>query len=235
MLGLLYKDFCLIKKNILIGMLIILASVAFAVIFVLGMRIGNFKSIRELSDIYELFFKGCIYVFCLTGITVALTSFTIIEKDEKAEWYKVLYSSPVNVLKEVLSRYIIAFLINTIMCLFAGIMLPVIYAAGARSVGTGELKIIGICWVLGMCTILIRLPIDIIFSARKSAVISTSILCLGMIVLMIWLLKVEAEVIFSKLSKVIDVVYDYKVAVIILLAMASFSISYFVKKNRRWA
>jgi len=37
------------------------------------------------------------------------------------------------------------------------------------------------------------------------------------------------------LAEWMDKVYDYRVLVVALIAIISFSVSYFVKKNRRWA
>ncbi len=235
MLGLLYKDFLLVRKNILFGILSIVAAEAFAIIFILGMNVGNFQSIKELSDIYDMFFKGSIYSFCIGSVSVAMTSFSSIEKDEKAEWYKVLYASPVNAFKEVASRYVIAFVINTIMCIWVAILLPLVYKAGDVNCGWEELKIVAYCWIIGMCVIMIRLPIDIIFSAKISVLISCSTMFVIMVALMAWIFKEEVDVVFAKMAEWMDKVYDYRVLVVALIAIISFSVSYFVKKNRRWA
>ncbi len=235
MLGLLYKDFLLVRKNILFGILSIVAAEAFAIIFILGMNVGNFQSIKELSDIYDMFFKGIIYSFCIGSVSVAMTSFSSIEKDEKAEWYKVLYASPVNAFKEVASRYVIAFVINTIMCIWVAILLPLVYKAGDVNCGWEELKIVAYCWIIGMCVIMIRLPIDIIFSAKISVLISCSTMFVIMVALMAWIFKEEVDVVFAKMAEWMDKVYDYRVLVVALIAIISFSVSYFVKKNRRWA
>ncbi|MBE5965134.1 MAG: hypothetical protein E7252_09510 [Lachnospira sp.] len=235
MLGLLYKDFLLIRKNVLLGIFLIAAAEAFAIIFILGMNVGNFQAIKELSDIYDMFFKGSIYSFCIAGVSVAMTSFSSIEKDEKAEWYKVLYASPVNAFKEVASRYIVAFVINTIMSVWIAILLPLVYKAGEVSCGFAQLKVVAYCWIIGMCAIMIRLPIDIIFSAKMSVLISCSTMFVIMVALMAWIFKEEADVVFAKLAEWMDKVYDYRVLVVALIAIISFSVSYFVKKNRRWA
>ena len=74
MLGLIYKDLLLVRKNILMGFLTIAGMALFAIIFILGMNIGNFQEMKELDEIYNLFYKGAILYVCGSGITVSLTS-----------------------------------------------------------------------------------------------------------------------------------------------------------------
>ena len=236
MSGLLYKDLILVRKNIIMGLLMILGGVAFAIITILGMNIGNFQEIKELSDVYNLFFKLTIFWVCLGGVTVALTSFSSIEQDHKAEWYKVLYSSPINVWQEIFSRYILAFLVNTIMCAWAGILLPLVYMAGDASFGFAEFKAVVYCWLIGIFGILIRLPIDIIFSAKTSVAISCSLMGALLVVAMGWLMVEEdTEKIIRTVAGWMDWVYQHGVLMVIAVVVASFSVSYLGKRNRRWA
>ena len=48
MLGLLYKDIILVRKNMIVGFLSIAGGVLLAIIFILGMNVGNFQELKEL-------------------------------------------------------------------------------------------------------------------------------------------------------------------------------------------
>ena len=236
MLGLLYKDFILIRKNIIVGLVSIADGVLVAIIFILGMNIGNFQELKELPDVYNLFFKGTIFMLCLGGISVALTSSSSIEQDHKAEWYKVLYSSPINIWQEIFSRYIMAFLVNTLMCTWAGVLLPFVYMVGNEKFGFVEFKTVIYCWIIGILVILIRLPIDIVFSAKMSVVISCSLMFAFLVAFMVWLTGVQdIEQMITTVIGWIDWVYNHAVVIVMTVVMASFAFSYFGKKNRRWA
>lgn len=236
MLGLIYKDLVLVRKNILMGFLTIAGVALFALIFILGMNVGNFQELKEEEFIYNLFYKGCILYVCGAGITVSLTSASAIDQDHKAEWYKVLYSSPINVWKEIFSRYIVAFFVNTIMSIFSSIILPIIYMAGNEPYGFKEFKTVLYCWLAGLLIILIRLPIDIIFSAKVSVVICCSFLGVFLVAIMAWLMHEEnIEVIFETIKGWFDLIYNHGALVVMAVVVASFSASYFGKRNRRWA
>ena len=236
MLGLIYKDLVLVRKNILMGFLTITGMALFAIIFILGMNIGNFQEMKELDLIYDLFCKGAIFYVCGSGITVSLTSASAIEQDHKAEWYKVLYSSPINVWQEIFSRYVVAFLVNTIMNIWSAILLPIVYMSGNESFGFKEFKMVIYCWLAGLLIILIRLPIDIIFSAKVSVVICCSMLGVFLAACMAWLMMEEnIEVIFNTIKDWFDWIYNHGALVVIAVVIASFSASYFCKRNRRWA
>ncbi len=236
MLGLIYKDLILVRKNILMGFLTIAGMALFAIIFILGMNVGNFQEMKEMDDLYNLFFKGAILYVCGSGITVSLTSSSAIEQDHKAEWYKVLYASPINVWKEILSRYIVAFLINTIMNIWSAILLPMVYMSGNENFGFKEFKTVIYCWLAGILIILIRLPIDIIFSAKTSVIICCSLLGVFLVAIMAWLMMEEnIEVIFKTVKDWFDWIYNHGALVVIAVVVASFSASYFCKRNRRWA
>ena len=236
MLGLIYKDLVLVRKNILMGFLTIAGMALFAIIFILGMNIGNFQEMKELDLIYDLFFKGAIFYVCGSGITVSLTSASAIEQDHKAEWYKVLYASPINVWQEIFSRYIVAFLVNTIMNIWSAILLPIVYMSGNETFGFKEFKTVIYCWLAGLIIILIRLPIDIIFSAKTSVIICCSLSFIFLVAIMAWLMLEEnIEVIFKTIKSWFDWIYNHGALVVIGVVVASFSVSYFGKRNRRWA
>ena len=236
MLGLIYKDLVLVRKNVIMGFLTIAGVALFALIFILGMNIGNFQELKEEEFIYNLFYKGCILYVCGAGITVSLTSSSAIDQDHKAEWYKVLYSSPINIWKEIFSRYIVAFLVNTIMTIWSAIILPTIYLAGNEPYGFKEFKVVIYCWLAGLLIILIRLPIDIIFPAKVSVVICCMSLGVFLIAFMFWMANEEnIEVIFRTVKNCFDWIYNHGVLVVIAVVVASFSASYFGKRNRRWA
>jgi len=236
MAGLLYKDLYLVRKNILLGLVSIAGGVLLAVIFILGMNVGNFQEMKELGNVYNLFFKSTIFGVCLAGICVALTSSSAIDQDHKAEWYKVLYASPINIWQEILSRYILAFVVNTIMCAWAGVLLPFVYMAGETTFGFAEFKAVIYCWLAGLIVIMIRLPIDIIFPAKISVGISCTILGLIVIALTAWImLEEETEKIIKTVVGWMSWVYDHGVLIVIAVVIASFSFSYFGKRNRRWA
>lgn len=235
MKGLLYKDLYLARKGIITGMLIIAGIVLFAVIFILGMNIGNFQSIKELGDIYNLFFKGCILLICLGGINIALNSASVMGMDEKAEWYKVLYSAPVSPLEEVMSRYILAFIVNTLISIWSALILPVIYLAGDKPYGLEEMKTIIYCWLIGFLVIMIRLPLDIIFPSKVSTGIVSGILGACILGLIVWLaLEDDTEKIVATMAGWIKFVYNHAVIFVVGVVTISFAISYFGKKKRRW-
>ncbi len=236
MAGLLYKDLILVRKNVMMGFLTISGMALFAIIFILGMNVGNFQEIKELKEIYNLFYKGAIFYVCGSGITVSLSSSSAIEQDHKAEWYKVLYASPINVWQEIFSRYILAFLVNTIMSIWSAIILPIVYIAGNETFGFKEFKVVIYCWLAGILVILIRLPIDIIFSAKVSVVICCSLMGVFLVAIMAWLMMEEnTEVIFKTVKGWFDWIYNHGVLVVLAVVVASFSASYFGKRNRRWA
>ena len=236
MLGLLYKDLLLIRKNIVMGILSIAGGVLFAVIFILGMNIGNLQELKELPDVYNLFFKGTIFMICLSVGCVALTSATSIEQDNKAEWYKVLYASPITVWQEIFSRYILAFMVNTIMSAWAGVLLPFVYMVGNESFGYTEFKTILYCWIIGMLAILIRLPVDIVFSAKTSVVISCSAMGLLLIAfLFLMYCEEDLEKLIATVVSWLNWIYDNGFVVMLVVVVSSFTFSYFGKRNRRWA
>lgn len=236
MLGLLYKDFILVRRNIIVGFVSIAGGVLLAIIFILGMNIGNLQELKELPDVYNLFFKGTIFSVCLAGISTALTSSSSIEQDHKAEWYKVLYSSPINIWQEIFSRYILAFLVNTLMCAWAGVLLPLVYMAGNESFGYGEFKLVLYGWLLGLIVILIRLPIDIVFSAKTSVIISCSLMLIFLVAVMYWLTCAQdMEKMIASIIGWVEWIYDHAAVIVVTVVMASFAFSYFGKKNRRWA
>ncbi len=236
MSGLLYKDFLLVRKNIILGLLYIVGYVLFAIIFILGMNIGNLQEFKELPDVYNFFFKGSIFMVCMGGVTVALTSASSIEQDHKAEWYKVLYASPINLWQEIFSRYILAFLVNTIMCVWAGVLLPLVHMAGNEVFGFAEFKTVIYCWLGGILVILVRLPIDIVFSAKTSVVISCSLLGAFLVAFMFWLNGAQdIEQLFATVIGWMNWIYDRGVMIVITVVVTSFAFSYFGKRNRRWA
>lgn len=236
MLGLLYKDFILVRRNIIVGFVSIAGGVLLAIIFILGMNIGNLQELKELPDVYNLFFKGTIFSVCLAGISTALTSSSSIEQDHKAEWYKVLYSSPINIWQEIFSRYILAFFVNTLMCAWAGVLLPLVYMAGNESFGYGEFKLVLYGWLLGLIVILIRLPIDIVFSAKTSVIISCSLMLVFLVAVMYWLTCAQdMEKMVASIIGWFEWIYDHAAVIVVTVVMASFAFSYFGKKNRRWA
>ncbi|MBQ4057619.1 MAG: ABC-2 transporter permease [Lachnospiraceae bacterium] len=236
MSGLLYKDFLLVRKNIVTGLFLIAGGVLFAIIFILGMNIGNFQEIKELPDVYNLFFKGTIFMVCIGGVCTALTSSSSIEQDYKAEWYRVLYSSPINIWQEIFSRYILAFLVNTIMCAWAGVLIPLVYMAGNENFGLAQMKTVIYCWLVGMLAILIRLPIDIVFSAKTSVVISCFLMGVCLIVFFIWLTcEQEVENIITSVIGWLNWIYDHGIVVVLGVVVTSFVFSYLGKRNRRWA
>ncbi len=233
--GLLYKDFYLIRNNILIGMGIILGVSLFAVILVLGMTKGNFKSISEDTNIFNMFFKGAILIVAGTGIYTALSSASAIDSDDKSGWFRVLYSSPVTALQEVVSRYLLALIVNTLMTAWAAIIIPFIYFAGNKGYGMEEVKLIVCCWLFGILMIFIRLPIDIVFPAKVSTAISVGIISAILFGLMVWITVAGDTKVFDCILRGVRFVYKYGVAFVAGTVMISFTSSYLGKKNRRWA
>lgn len=214
---------------------IILGVSAFAIITVLGMTRGNFKSISEETDIFNLFFKGAIIVVAGTGIYTALNSASAIDMDDKSEWFKVLYASPVTVLQEVVSRYLLAFIVNTLMTAWAAIIIPFIYLAGSQPYGLQEMKLIACCWLFGILLIFIRLPIDIVFPAKVSTAISVGIIFSVLIGLLVWITVAGDMAVIACILRGVRFVYKYGIAFTAGTVMLSFAVSYFGKKNRRWA
>lgn len=233
--GLFYKDLYLIKGKILTGMAIILAVSMIGVILILGMTKGNFRSLEEEADIFHLFVQGSAVLVVGTGIYTALNSASAIEMDEKSEWFKVLYSSPVPAHMEIASRYVLAFFVNTIMILWAALMMFAIYAAGGRSYGAEELKVTGYCFLLGICMIMLRLPIDILFPAKMSSAISVGIIMTVICALIIWMAVAGNSAVIDSLTHAMKLVKKYAGLLMAAICAVSVSVSYFGKKNRRWA
>ena len=236
MKGLLYKDLYLIRKNIIGGMGFLLATFVWNIIIVLGMTRGNLQAMKEESDIFELFFKGFIFLMIFTGVYVSLTSASAIDMDEKSEWFKVLYASPVTIWQEIMSRYLLAFIVNTLMTIWSACLLPFLYFAGEKSFGASEMKNIAYCWIFGMIAILLRLPLDIIFPAKVSMGIMIGFIAVVMTGFMVWLFDVEeVEIIFGTIAGWVDFIYKNRLIVMLCIIVISFVASYIGKKNRRWA
>ncbi len=236
MKGLLYKDLFLVRKVIISGLGGILTAGTFIFILILGIEHGNLQEIKELEGLYDLFFKGFVFILIGTGVCFGPFAASAITEDRRSEWFKVLYSSPITLGKEIVSRYLVAFIINTFMSLWVGILLPIIYGAGGKNFGFDDFKQIIYGWLVGMLVVLVRLPIDIIFDEKKSVIIMTGITFAILTGFMIWLSQVEyLDIIIGELAKVIEFIYHNAVIVVTLVITGSFAISYFGKKNRRWA
>lgn len=233
--GLLYKDLYLIRNSILIGMGLILGVTAFGIIVVLGMTQGNFKSISEEADIFHLFFKGIIFLVMGAGIYIALNSASAIDMDTKSEWFKVLYASPITVMQEIMSRYLLAFIVNTLMTIWAAVMLPLIFLAGDKGYGVEEMKLIVYCWLFGILMILIRLPIDIVFPPKTSTAITVGIISIVLVGLMVWITVSGDDVVVAYIMRGIRFVYHNGVVFTVGTVILSFVVSYFGKRGRRWA
>ncbi len=168
--------------------------------------------------------------------TFAPFSASAIIEDRKSEWFKVLYSSPVTLWQEILSRYVVAFIINTIMSLSAGVLIPSLYLAADRNFGLEDFKMIVYGWLIGILIVLLRLPLDIIFTEKTSVIIMTSITFAILTGFLIWLSQVEyLDIIIAKLATVLKFIYNNGIIVVGLVVIGSFLTAYFGKKNRRWA
>ncbi len=234
MKGLLYKDIYLIKGKILAGIVVVFAVSMLGVIMILGMTKGNFQSFAEEADVFRLFMQLFVVLIIGTGVYTALNSASVIDMDEQSEWFKILYASPVSVRVEIASRYVLAFLVNIIMTLWAMCMICLIYAAAGKGYGADEFKLTGYCFVFGICLILIRLPIDIIFPAKVSTAISVGIMMTLICALIIWMAIAGNASVFDSLVKAMKLVKKYAVPIIAFVGAASILVSYYGKKNRRW-
>ncbi len=236
MKGLLYKDLLLVRRIIISGLSGILTACTFVIILMLGIEYGNLQEIKELEGLYDIFFKGFVFIVIATGVCFGPFAASAITEDRRSEWFKVLYSSPVSLWQEIMSRYLVAFIINTFMSLWVGILVPVIYGAAGKHFGFSDFKLVIYGWLIGMLFVLLRLPIDIIFTEKTSMIIMTSISFTVLTGFIVWLSRVEyLEIIIAKLAKVIELLYDNAIIVVTLVVIGSFSVSYFGKKNRRWA
>ncbi len=236
MKGLLYKDLLLVRKIIIIGLGELFFSCLFVFILILGIEHGNLHEVKELEGLYDLFFKGYTILVIGTGTIFGPCAASAITEDRKSEWFKVLYSSPVTLWQEILSRYIVAFIINTIMSLSTGVLIPVLYLAAGRSFGLEDFKMIIYGWLIGILIVLVRLPIDIIFTEKISVIIMTSLSFIIITGFMIWLSQVQyLEIIIAKLATLLKFIYNNGIIVVGLVVIGSFLIAYFGKKNRRWA
>ncbi len=236
MKGLLYKDLLLIREIIISGLSGIFSTCVSVFILILGIEHGNLQEIKELEGLYDLFFKGFIVFVIGMGTIYGPYVSSAITEDRRSEWFKVLYSSPVTLWQEILSRYLVAFIINIIMSFCTGIFVPILYLAAGRSFGLGDFKLVIYGWLVGMLIILVRLPIDIIFTEKVSIIIMTSISFVVLTIFMIWLSQVQyLDIIIAELAKVIEFIYNNAVVIICLVVIGSFLLSYFGKRNRRWA
>jgi len=57
MWGLLYKDFLLIKHNLITGFLGIIATALALMIVIAGMNYGNFREVAETGNLYQIFYQ----------------------------------------------------------------------------------------------------------------------------------------------------------------------------------
>ena len=235
MYGIIYKHLCLAGKHIIIGMLIILAFTIFAVIFLLGMRFGNFQDLQNLGNLYPLFLQGCIACTGMIAVYTALNASSVIVLDEKAKWYQVLYASPVTVWQEIMSRYILVFLIHTLLCVWTGLLLPFLALAGDQTLGHSTIKALIVIWMSGILLIMLRLPFDILLPSRISNVIVITFTFALLISFITWMAYVaDMERIVASVQDGFQSIYDNRFAIIPGIVCMSFAISYYGKKNRRW-
>lgn len=235
MWGLLYKDFLLIKHNLITGFLGIIATALALMIVIAGMNYGNFREVAETGNLYQIFYQACILFLYFGGIGTALMSASSIDQDHKAEWYKVLYASPVTPWTEICSRYIMGFAVNTLACVLISILLPFLYKVGNVDLTLSNYKAVLCCWLVGMILILLRLPLDIVYPANVSTAISLTVLAIVMFAFIFWNVNVDIEEVVITVKGWLDFILDHGVILMILLTLASFAFSYFGKKSRRWA
>ncbi len=235
MLGLLYKDFLLVRKNLALGFLEIIGMAVAAIIVIGGMNYGNFRELAELGNLYNILYNAVVICLYIGGIATALVTASAIDQDYKAEWYKVLYASPVNPWTEICSRYIMGFAVNTMACIVISAILPILYLAGNVPLEFSNYKAVLCCWLVGMILILLRLPLDIVFTAQVSTAIAMSVLCVVMLGASFWIATRDIEVVIITAKGWLDFIVDHGVILMISLTLASFAFSYFGKRKRRWA
>lgn len=236
--GLLYKDLLLAKKNMRTSFWFLFVLFCLGVITLLGITIGNFGT----EDLYELFpdivettLKVLIGVMGWNGIFFAFNSINVMLQDEESGWYKMLYASPVPLWKEVLSRYLLVIVINTVFVLVQMLFYPFLCMAAQKDFQVEHLRIYGIIWLAGSVFAFLHLPIDIIFPVKVSAVINIGILSVvGIGLVLLITITDHLEKIIENVVGFISKMYEFGAVVFIVLFLVSFGISMLVKGRRRY-
>lgn len=235
MKGLLYKDFNIYKRSFVISIIIMTIFSAFGIVLLLGMTKGNFR-FDFVTDSFINSTTGFIFS-CLAFIAIfcELNAFGIMGMDERADWYRYLYSTPIDAITEVSSRYIFIFTITSVMTVFIAILQPIIYTFGKITYDTGSLKTILYIFVFSLILHSIRLPIEIIFNSKTSNIINMMIYFVLLIASMIFLtIAEELNVAIKLISDFISKIKHLLPFILIIFIILSYLISCFFKKRKRY-
>lgn len=233
MKGLLYKDLHLAGKTLFTGTLIVIVASLFAVIFTLGLTVGNFRS--DDDKLKEMFIKGFTLLIAGLGITLTHMCSNVMAMDEQSGWYKVLDASPVPAWKEILSRYILLIIVNTFFTLLNAIIHPVIFISGKCGYGREQIVMLAYIWLTGFVLICLSLPSEIVFPYKLAAAIRITVLFIIMLGLMIWLSSVEyLDVIIAEIGAFIKLMYRFRALLIPGLGIFSYMTVYLCRRKCGW-
>ena len=110
MVGLIYKDYCCLKKHIKIFFVCTLGVIGLSILFILSMKYGNVAlMIADLSE-EEFFglFQTAIWCVLILPIATSAMIQECFKEDTKANFKKCLYALPVKEEKVVGGRYLSA-------------------------------------------------------------------------------------------------------------------------------
>lgn len=235
MKGLLYKDLCLIKKPLINALLIMSVVSAFFIMLLLGLTIGNFQFDFVDTSFIKTAANFCTIFIGFMGIYFSLSGCRVMEMDEKSEWYKVLYSSPVSLGAEITSRYCLIFIYIFITTVYTCILQPVFLLICDISYGKEAFKIILFIFAANIIFTMIRLPLEIIFSAKLSTIINIVFIFVLLAGLMVWLSTAQDLTIFIRqFIDIVEGIRKYAVILLLILICVSYSVSYFFKGKRRY-
>lgn len=234
MKGLIYKDFLLMKTELILALIILFICGIADVIIMLGAQIGNFQNDIFTGETLEGVFKGSVVVIGLIGVVVVFTTMGIFDEDEKAEWYRVLYASPITLHQELLERYLFLFLVNVFYGAVCMLMQPMMYQITNIPYTWADLKLMFIPMVIGILIVCIRVPFDVLFPTKKSNAIFL-VVEFACVLAFVMCIMVMGDIV-----KLIDIIKEAALklwgvsGIVVLLAFClSYGITYSCKRRRR--
>lgn len=234
MKGLLYKDLHLVKKTVLTGIIFIVVASLFVEIITLGFTVGNFK-LDDENEIKNTIIRSFVLLVAGCGIGNTLMCSNVMAMDEMSGWYRVFDSSPVPAWKEILSRYILMIILNTLFTAMFGIIQPIILISGECGYGMEQIKLTAYMWLAGFILICLMLPIEILFPAKRATAIRITLNILILAGLIVWLSIVEyLDIIIAAIADFMKLMYRFRFVLIPALGVFSYMVVYLCRRMCGW-
>lgn len=234
MKALIYRDWCMLKKSIFYGILCMLVACCIGIITMLGITKGNFR-IDDEPQLTQMIVNIVWVIMAMLSILLTLFCCNIKDMDDKSGWYRVLYSSPIALWKELASRYVMLIISNTFFTVLYAVMQLIIMLSGGFTYGIEEMKTVAYVWLIGFILICLRLPTDILLSSKESTAVSVVFSTFLIIVFMILMMASDSDMEFySKVADWLKFLHQHCVIIVIGLGAVSYTATYLCKRNHRW-